>query len=45
MTAHELRELLRRATCALLGHVVQLADRGAPVAEFSLCRRCGRWWR
>lgn len=41
----ELRERLRRLLCAIWGHDEAREERGAPVTEFSICRRCGRWWR
>jgi hypothetical protein len=38
-------EPLRRAYCARFGHRVVRDDRGAPVTDFEVCRRCGKFER
>lgn len=38
----EQEELDRRAVCAASGHDPVRDDRGAPVTDFELCRRCGK---
>ena len=40
-----LLEPLRRATCWVFGHRVLRDARGAPVADFEVCRRCGKFDR
>lgn len=38
-------EQLERLLCAELGHRADWEERGAPVTEFWICRRCGKFWR
>ncbi len=38
-------EELERLLCRELGHRAIVDQRGAPVAEFWLCLRCGKFWR
>lgn len=36
---------MTRLLCRWFGHRWRIDDRGAPVAVFWLCGRCGRWER
>jgi len=38
-------EPLRRAWCARFGHRVVRDSRGAPVTDFEVCARCGKFDR
>lgn len=44
-TALELREAGRRLYCRWFGHRVVRETAGAPVTEFWVCTRCGRFGR